>query len=59
MVKEDVYNAIKVSKRIYPDSIIKELTAFREKFGDFCKEQNIELPIVSIDEIKGESDFYW
>ncbi len=54
----DVYNAIKVSKRIYPDSIIKELTAFREKFGDFCKEQNIELPIVSIDEIKGESDFY-
>mgnify|MGYP004571455593 FL=1 len=55
----DVYNAIKVSKRIYPDSIIKELTAFREKFGDFCKEQNIELPIVSIDEIKGESDFYW
>ena len=55
----DVYNAIKVSKRIYPDSIIKELTAFREKFGDFCKEQNIELPIVSIDEIKGESDFYY
>ena len=54
----DVYNAIKVSKRIYPDSIIKELTAFREKFGDFCKEQNIELPIVSIDEIKCESDFY-
>lgn len=54
----DVYNAIKVSKRIYPDSIIKELTAFREKFGDFCKEQNIELPIVNIDEIKGESDFY-
>ena len=54
----DVYNAIKVSKRIYPDSIIKELAAFREKFGDFCKEQNIELPIVSIDEIKGESDFY-
>lgn len=54
----DVYNAIKVSKRIYPDSIIKELTAFREKFGDFCKEQNIELPIVNIDEIKGENDFY-
>lgn len=54
----DVYNAIKVSKRIYPDSIIKDLTAFREKFGDFCKEQNIELPIVNIDEIKGENDFY-
>jgi len=54
----DVYNAIKISKRIYPDSIIKELTAFREKFGDFCKEQDIILPIVNIDEIKGESDFY-
>lgn len=54
----DVYNAIKISKRIYPDSIIKELDAFREKFGDFCKEQNIVLPIVKIDEIKGESDFY-
>ena len=54
----DVYNAIKVSKRIYPDSIIKELAAFREKFGDFCKEQNIELPIVNINEIKGENDFY-
>lgn len=54
----DVYNAIKVSKRIYPDSIIKELDIFREKFGAFCNEQNIILPIVKIDEIKGESDFY-
>ena len=54
----DVYNAIKVSKRIYPDSIIKELDAFRQTFKDFCKEQNIILPIVKIDEIKGESDFY-
>ena len=54
----DVYNAIKNSKRIYPDSIVKELISFREKFGDFCKEQNISLPIVTIDEVKGEGDIY-
>ncbi len=54
----DVYNAIKISKRIYPDSIIKELNAFRETFGDFCKEQKITLPVVTIDEIKGENDIY-
>lgn len=54
----DVYNAIKNSKRIYPDSIVKELLAFREKFGDFCKEQNILLPIVTIDDVKGEGDIY-
>lgn len=54
----DVYNAIKISKRIYPDSIIKELDKFRITFGDFCKEQKIELPIVTIDEIKGENDIY-
>ncbi|MBP3460900.1 MAG: ATP-dependent Clp protease ATP-binding subunit [Bacilli bacterium] len=54
----DVYNAIKNSKRIYPDSIIKELNAFREKFGDFCKEQNIELPIVSIEEIQNNEENY-
>lgn len=54
----DVYNAIKTSKRIYPDSIIKELNAFRETFKDFCKEQGITLPVVTIDEIKGESDYY-
>lgn len=54
----DVYNAIKTSKRIYPDSIIKELTAFREQFKKFCEEQNIVLPVVTLDEIKGESDYY-
>ena len=52
----DVYNAIKNSKRIYPDSIIKELTAFREKFKDFCIEQNITLPIVTIDEIENNEE---
>lgn len=48
----DVYNAIKTSKRIYPDSIVKELTAFREKFAKLCIEENITLPIVSIDELE-------
>lgn len=47
----DVYNAIKNSKRIYPDSIIRELEAFREKFKDVVVQEGIVLPIVKIDEI--------
>jgi len=54
----DVYNAIKTSKRIYPDSIIKELDAFRLKFDDFSKQENIILPVVTIDEVKGPDDLY-
>lgn len=54
----DVYNAIKTSKRIYPDSIIKELDAFRLKFNDFCIQENIILPVVTIDEVKGPDDIY-
>lgn len=54
----DVYMAIKNSKRIYPDSIIKELDLFRTKFAQLCLQENIELPVVTIDEIKGEDDFY-
>lgn len=50
----DVYNAIKTSKRIYPDSIIKELDLFRVKFEKFLKEQNISLPIVKLEDIKVE-----
>ncbi len=53
----DVYSAIKNSKRIYPDSIIKELTLFREKFAKLSSEEGIELPVVKIEEIKGEDDF--
>lgn len=53
----DVYNAIKNSKRIYPDSIIKELTLFREKFARLCEQEGINLPVVSIDEIKGMDEF--
>ncbi len=48
----DVYNAIKISKRIYPDSIVKELTLFRDKFAKYCAEEGIELPIVTIDDIE-------
>jgi len=54
----DVYNAIKTSKRIYPDSIVKELTAFREKFEDVCKSENITLPVVSIEEIENNEENY-
>ena len=47
----DVYNAIKESKRIYPDSIIIELDLFREKFKDVTSLDGITLPLVSINEI--------
>lgn len=50
----DVYNAIKNSKRIYPDSIVKELSTFREKFKVICSDYNITLPIVTINDIKVE-----
>jgi ATP-dependent Clp protease ATP-binding subunit ClpA len=52
----DVYNAIKTSKRIYPDSIIKELNNFRIKFKDLCDEENIVLQPVTLEEIKIEHD---
>lgn len=54
----DVYNAIKTSKRIYPDSIVKELNLFREKFKKYTNELGIELPVVTVEEIKGASEYY-
>ena len=54
----DVYNAIKNSKRIYPDSIVKELTLFREKFEKLCNEEGIILPIVTIDDIDNNIEKY-
>lgn len=48
----DVYNAIKISKRIYPDSIVKELALFRDKFSKYCLEDGIELPVITIDDIE-------
>jgi len=55
---EDVYNAIKNSKRIYPDSIVKELVLFREEFKDECTEEKIELPIVKLEEIQNNAENY-
>ena len=47
----DVYNAIKTSKRIYPDSIVRELAIFREKFKDVVAQEGVILPIVNINEV--------
>lgn len=47
----DVYYAICFSKRIYPDSIIKELDTFREKFAKFTEQEGIVLPVITIDQI--------
>lgn len=54
---EDVYNAIKTSRRIYPDSIVKELEKFRKEFEKVCKDDNIVLPIVTLDDIKREEEY--
>ena len=50
----DVYNAIKNSKRIYPDSIVKELAEFRVKYADIAASDKIDLPVVTINEVKDE-----
>ncbi len=50
----DVYNAIKNSKRIYPDSIVKELKEFKEKYKDIADSDNIILPDVTLDDVKEE-----
>lgn len=55
---DDVYNAIKTSKRIYPDSIVKELVLFKEKFAQLCAEENIVLPDVKLEEIQTPEDSY-
>lgn len=53
----DVYNAIKTSKRIYPDSRAKELAIFREKFKDLAIEEGIEFPYVTEEELKDPVEF--
>ncbi len=50
----DFYNAIKSSRKIYPDSIIKELDQFRETFKDLCKEENVVLPVVKLEDLDEE-----
>lgn len=52
----DVYNAIKNSKRIYSDSIVKELKAFREKHAKLAMEEGVNLPVYTIDDIEKNSD---
>ena len=47
----DVYMAIRNSKRIYPDSRVKECKIFREKFEKICQQENIVLPEVKLEEI--------
>jgi ATP-dependent Clp protease ATP-binding subunit ClpA len=54
----DVYNAIKYSKRIYPDSIVKELADFRVKYDDIAKSDNITLPVVRIEEVENKYDSF-
>lgn len=48
---EDVYKAIRDSKRIYPDTRVKECLAFKEKFSRICEEMNINLPDVKLEDI--------
>lgn len=52
----EVYNAIKTSKRIYPDSIVKSLDSFRQKFKKVCEEEKVSLPIVTLEQLKSEDN---
>lgn len=54
----DVYSAIAFSKRIYPDSIVKELDAFREKFAKLAEQEGIVFPIITIDQIQKNDEIY-
>ncbi len=53
---EDVYVAIRDSKRIYPDSRVKECAAFREKFLRICEDRGIVLPDVKLEDIDTGTD---
>lgn len=54
----DVYNAIKNSKRIYPDSIVKELNEFRVKYADIANTDRIILPQVTLEEVQNAYDSF-
>ena len=47
----DVYMAILNSKRIYPDSIVRELATFREKYKDVCAEDGLILPEITAKDV--------
>ncbi|MBQ9011062.1 MAG: hypothetical protein IJ093_00220 [Bacilli bacterium] len=53
---EDVYIAIRDSKRIYPDSRVKECQSFKQKFANVCASENIILPDVKIEDIDTGND---
>lgn len=53
---KDVYIAIRDSKRIYPDSRVKECAAFKEKFRRICEDENIVLPDVKLEDIDTGND---
>ena len=50
-------DTVKNSKRIYPDSRVKELDAFREKFKDLAREEQVVLPYVTVEEIQDPQEF--
>lgn len=52
----DVYTAIRDSKRIYPDSRVKECAAFRDKFKRICEDRGIVLPDVKIEDVDTDED---
>ena len=52
----DVYIAIRDSKRIYPDSRVKECAAYREKYSRICEEKGIVLPDVKLEDIDTGND---
>ena len=47
----DVYTAILNSKRIYPDSIVRELATFREQYKDVCAADGLVLPEITADDV--------
>ena len=52
----DVYMAILNSKRIYPDSIVRELTAFREKYKDVCASDGLVLPEITAKDVPAREE---
>ena len=52
----DVYVAILNSKRIYPDSIVRELAVFREKYKDVCREDGLILPEITAKDIPKQEE---
>ena len=52
----DVYMAILNSKRIYPDSIVRELAVFREKYKDVCAEDGLILPEITAKDVPAREE---